>query len=406
MMTLGLSNRLFFIFSLFSIFLLYSHNTAVKNVLTVGGVVCDTFVTINKQDSGIMHINDGKEESTFILMHEGAKVDLTQVTQFTGGGAGNTAVAFARLGCKVSVYCKMGRDQAGQKIIDEFNKEGVSTQYCAFDDKFGTGVSFIIPSPSGDRTALVFRGSNTKLRNEELPQNIFNSLDCIYITSLSGQSGQILVPIVQQAHDKKILVAVNPGAAQLQNGALEFKKALVNIDILILNLSEAQKLLESMALDELVFCDNAKTHDTINEKAPLLTQKPIKYIKGKEIWLDDFIDTILSKGPKIVVVTNGKEGAYAASKEAFYYHPSLPVSVKITLGAGDAFGSTFVASTLFGETIGCALRNATINSSSVVCFEGAKTGLLTQDILASQAHKIGESLIISCRDTQFRAHKA
>ncbi len=398
--------RLFFLFSLFSISLVYSQDNTVKNVLTVGGVVCDTFVTISKQDSGIMHINDGKEESTFILLHEGAKVDLTHVTQFTGGGAGNTAVAFARLGCHVSTYCKMGHDQAGQKIIDEFNKEGVSTQCCAFDDKFGTGVSFIIPSPSGDRTALVFRGSNTKLQHDELPKNIFNSLDCVYITSLSGPSGQILVPIAQLAHEKKVLVAANPGAAQLQNGAIELKKALGFIDILVLNLSEAQKFIESMTFEELVFCANTKTHSTINEKAPLLTQKPIKYVKGREIWLDDFIETILSKGPKIVVITNGKEGAYAGAQDGFYYHPSLPVSVKITLGAGDAFGSTFVASILFGESIGCALRNATINSSSVVCFEGAKTGLLTKDALALQASKIGKSLIVSCRDTQFRTHES
>jgi sugar/nucleoside kinase (ribokinase family) len=51
--------------------------------------------------------------------------------------------------------------------------------------------------------------------------------------------------------------------------------------------------------------------------------------------------------------------------------------VASTLGAGDAFGSTFVAGLMRHEgDLAAALREASINAASVVSVFGAKRGLL------------------------------
>ena len=46
---------------------------------------------------------------------------------------------------------------------------------------------------------------------------------------------------------------------------------------------------------------------------------------------------------QIVVITDGNAGAYAYDGVQFYYCPVFPGKVVSTLGAGDAFASTFCA---------------------------------------------------------------
>ena len=78
-------------------------------------------------------------------------------------------------------------------------------------------------------------------------------------------------------------------------------------------------------------------------------------------------------------MTDGGNGAYAyAGNNEVFYVPSFPGKVVSTLGAGDAFASTFCAS--MNKTnldIGKSLIYASINSGSVVSEFGATDGLLT-----------------------------
>jgi sugar/nucleoside kinase (ribokinase family) len=62
--------------------------------------------------------------------------------------------------------------------------------------------------------------------------------------------------------------------------------------------------------------------------------------------------------------------------------------LKDTAGAGDAFGSTFVAGLqIFHFDLVKALRLATINSGSVVSRVGAQVGLLHREALLKLAKK-------------------
>ena len=81
---------------------------------------------------------------------------------------------------------------------------------------------------------------------------------------------------------------------------------------------------------------------------------------------------------QVVVITDGGKGAYAYDGNKFYYCPTFPSPVISTLGAGDAFASTFCAA--LGRTnldIGCSLMYASVNSASVVSRFGATEGFLT-----------------------------
>ena len=66
------------------------------NVLTIGGAMVDTIVTIASDRIEQMKMLNA--ESSYLLLEEGIKTEADQISTSTGGGAINAAVAAARLG--------------------------------------------------------------------------------------------------------------------------------------------------------------------------------------------------------------------------------------------------------------------------------------------------------------------
>ena len=90
------------------------------------------------------------------------------------------------------------------------------------------------------------------------------------------------------------------------------------------------------------------------------------------------LKTLKIKDYQVIVITDGKNGAYAYDGNFLYKCPVYPGHVVSSLGAGDAFASTFCAA--MRETnlnIGESLMYASVNSGSVVAHFGATEGLLT-----------------------------
>jgi len=81
-----------------------------------------------------------------------------------------------------------------------------------------------------------------------------------------------------------------------------------------------------------------------------------------------------------VVITDGKAGVYAYDGIKFYKAPEFPAVVRSTLGAGDAFSSTFTAAMeKFNMDVEKALKYASVNAAAVVEVFGAQEGFLTFD---------------------------
>ncbi len=96
--------------------------------------------------------------------------------------------------------------------------------------------------------------------------------------------------------------------------------------------------------------------------------------------MHDLFNKLHELGPRIVVITDGPNGAYASDGDnrfqmPLYPDPAPPVD---RTGAGDSFASTFVAAIMKGNTIEGALQWAPINSMSVVQKVGAQAGLLKE----------------------------
>ncbi|MFW6014107.1 MAG: carbohydrate kinase family protein [Candidatus Nanoarchaeia archaeon] len=303
------------------------------DVITFGSATVDVFVKTGLEMISIKH--DGEEEE-FVAYESGSKILIKDLDFMLGGGGTNTAVSFSRLGLKTAFCGCLGLDENAEHIIYSLKKEKVDFVGTKKEGK--SGYSVILDSLEDDRTILAFKGVNDKLQYKEIEKKI---LDCrwFYFSSLMGESYKTFVKLTDYAKKKGIKVAFNPSSYLAKKGCEYLKKPLKNTYFLILNLEEAQLLVGKF---------NVK----------------------------DLLKKISELGPKIVVITNGKEGAYAYDG-SYYFISGGNVKVKETTGAGDAFASSFLAGIMLKNETGYALRLASANASSVIGELGAKNNLLT-----------------------------
>lgn len=271
----------------------------------------------------------------------GSKVDIDKISFEVGGGGTNSAVTFARHGHEVIFLGNLGNDPAGQAIESLLDDEGIDTSYITHLDRQKTGVSVVLlDTKSGERTILTYRGASAKFNN--LTEDDLDTInpDYMYVTSLRGDMDTLL-RFFEKAHDMGCKIMFNPGKLEIKE-----KKKLLGlldlVDILLVNKSEAAEIVPGKILDELL------SH--------------------------------LKNYCKTVIITTGSMGAIATNGEETYrfgIYEDLPV--KDTTGAGDAFGSGFLAHLAAGNSFKDSLIFGSANSTSVVSKLGAKAGILYDD---------------------------
>jgi len=356
-------------------------------ILTIGSAMQDIFTEYDNVET--LHLHTDQQDLSYVCMRAGRKIEIKNIMYYCGGGAANSAVSFARSGFDVTIFCKVGTDHAGDFIINTLQSENVCTDNILKNPQEQSGNSFIIPGPQGNSAVLVYRGANVTIAESELPESLIAHSDQLYITSLSGPAAPLLIPITQLAKKHNKSVATNPGTSQLRAGADYLKTALENIDILILNSYEAELLMTTLAI-KLPLSD--VTEPSINIMLPELLQKPLGSATTL-FTLQQFFTTVHACGPKIIVVTNGAEGVYACDQQTIYFHPSIKIDIVSSIGAGDAFGSCFVAQLNNNVSLEDALRAGIINSASVIQHLGTQTGLLTKDEIEKKRDELDKGLL-------------
>lgn len=352
-----------------------------KSVLTLGSATQDIFIYSKETES--FKALKGKDERCFMLIEEGAKIEVNSLHYASGGGATNSAVSFKRLGFNVASFFQCGDDEAGRFIIDDLAKSDIDSSTATITKSHRTGTSFIFPSVTNNRAIFAYRGANAELQEQQIPFARFSQFDLIYITSLSGASSDLLPSITRHAKQQGLFVATNPGTSQLTSNPQAMLQALPYIDVFILNSKEAKTFFGHRP-------SGKKSSHTRNAQqlAATITQ-PFPLL--------DYFTAILSQGPSLVVVTDGAHGVYVADKEYIYFHPSLPVSIINTVGAGDAFGSSFVATIVNAQSIEEAIVRGIINSACVIGHQDAKQGLMPYALLEKQARLLGTESVIKIR---------
>lgn len=323
------------------------------NFITIGGATEDiTFST----KAGILIDNPNDVMHPRLLAFDyGQKVTIDRSESTFGGGASNTAVCMARLGLKVSAIISIGDDLRGDGVIKNLKNNKVGIGLVQRHRNIETGFSFLLEGQGNEHIVFSNRAANSELRITNYELRTINQAEWLYITSLPDGWRDILDEIFKSSA-KTIW---NPGYIQIKAGYKALRKYLIRTSILSLNKKEAMELVFSSGQHK------DSDSEYFNDSKNLL-----KVIKD---W-----------GVEIVLITDGRNGADVYDGKIFYHQPIIKNRKNInTTGAGDAFGSTFVAGLkIFKGDIQKSMWLAAKNTSSIVAHHGAQVGLLTkQEIL-------------------------
>lgn len=298
-------------------------------VISLGTATFDVFLRsegMNVEGSGI------DKDLCFRL---GAKLEVKEIYFDYGGGGTNSSVTFARQGLDAACVIQISDDFAGQKILADLTKEGVSTDLIDVQKNGYTDYSTILWAPDGGRTILVYRGK-TRLEVKNVP---WDKLEArwFYVSSLEGN-----LDIVEKLQGK---IMWNPGGRELKQRE-KVLGLLSKITVLNVNKEEMEELLG-------LGSDTEDTGKLLQEAKNL----PCPY----------------------VVITDDRRGAFLWSKnEGSWYHAGIfEDSPRVeTTGAGDSFGSGLATGLIKGKSTEECLYLASANASSKVASVGAKKGLL------------------------------
>ena len=302
------------------------------DVLCIGNATIDVFVLLKNLQK--FSYDKFSNNISFPL---GEKVPLDEHKLTLGGNAANLAVGLKRLGLNTALAAEIGSDEFSEKIVNTLKKENVDQTYIKKGDR-QTPYFNIVLSYAGDRTIL-----DERTPSEEVLEIGSANPKYFYITGLNGNWEKIFSETI--SNNPNSLFAFNPGSRQLNEGFEKTLEILPKVEILFVNLTEAQKIIGEQETD----------------------------VKSLMVKLKE-------KGPKIAVVTDGINGSYAitSSSEIFHIGPVSKDKPVERTGAGDSYAGAFLYAVIKGKSIEEAMRFGAINADSVIRKIGAQDGLLKE----------------------------
>ncbi len=310
------------------------------DILSVGDIVTDAFIKL-LDDQAHTYVDENGVKT--LAMQFGTKLpfDHAEVLDAVGNAA-NAAVSFARLGLKTAFDTNVGGDAAGRDMIHALEKEGIDHRFVHINPSKKSNYHYVLWYKE-ERTILIKHEEYDyhwpHFRPDEIPR-------WVYFSSISKNA----LPYHDQVAEwleanPDVKLAFQPGTFQMEAGVERLTQLYKRTEVVVLNREEA------------VFVTGGEYDD-----------------------VHGLLDKLHALGPKIAIVTDGPDGAYASDgnerfKMPLYPDPAPPFE---RTGAGDAFASTLVAALAKGHNLESALQWAPINSMSVVQKTGAQQGLLTE----------------------------
>jgi ribokinase len=246
-----------------------------------------------------------------------------------GGKGSNQSVAAARLGAKVTIISKLGRDAFGEIALKTWKDEGIVARTAQSDDATG-GAFIFVNHDSGENAIIVYPGA----------------------------AGTISVADVDAAADTirgaKVFVTQLEQPIPAAQRGLEIARAAGVTTIF--NPAPAVPIPDSIY----PFCDYIVPNET--EAAALTGMSVATPADAKRVG-----DSLLAKGAKTALITLGERGALFHNRERSVEIPAFSAGPVVeTTGAGDAFVGGFAAAIARGTDpleaarFGCAVAGISV----------------------------------------------
>lgn len=308
------------------------------DILAIGDIAAEPFIKIKEAETEY----DKQDDDWKLCLDYGGKIPYESAEVcYAVGNSSNVAIATSRLGLKSCLVSYIGNDSVGKADIEKLNTENVCTDYIKIIDGLESNYHFVLWYKR-ERTILV--------KHTDFPYSLSKSLiepKWIYLSSLSSNSSSYHKEISDYIKEHPaVFLAFQPGTFQIKSGVENLKDIYENTKVFFCNHEEAEKILG---------------------------------IEEKDI--TKMLKMIYAFGPKVVVITNGINGAYSYDGNEILFVKAFYSDEKTieSTGAGDAFSGAFITALSLGKEIKEALIWGAINASSVVQFVGPHKGLLNKE---------------------------
>jgi ribokinase len=259
-----------------------------------------------------------------------------------GGKGANQAVMAAKLGARVSMVAKLGRDVFGEGTLSNFRECGVDTEHVNFTDEAFSGVAPIAVDPNGDNAIIIVTGANDVLSEEDVERarpaiRAASVLVCQLEIPL-----EISLAALRIAREESVRTIFNPAPAR-------------------------DELPEEIYRLSDVLCPN-------EPETELLTASPAGEAAAREL---------LARGTGSVILTLGVRGCLVVTPDFARHVDVQPVQAIDTTGAGDAFVGSLAYFLAAGRSLPEAAERANQIAAISVQNRGTQTSFPTASDLPS-----------------------
>jgi len=278
-------------------------------------------------------------QDCFIELSYASKLPLNDVHFLVGGNGANLAVGSKRLGVDSTLIAELGSgplaDYAKRELENQINMNFV-TQTKGVNQGFGAVIVY-----QGERTILSYYAPE----RPPYPKNL-EAAEWAYLTSVGEQFEGFYEDVHRWLVKHKAKLAFNPGGRQIAKGVDWLSPYLKRTELLLVNREEAEEIVG------------------------------MNTTSGRE---KELLDALSNLGPKVPVVTDGRNGSFARQEDKYYRVGILPIDSIERTGAGDSYSTGCLSALIKGKSLEQALIWGTINAASVIGYVGPEDGLLREE---------------------------
>ena len=254
-----------------------------------------------------------------------------------GGKGANQAVMAAKLGSRVTMVAKVGKDVFGKDTLKNFERWGVITTHVHLTDKAFSGVAPIAVDTEGHNAIIIVTGANDLLTTEDV------EAARPVIAGAQVLVCQLEIPL--ETTMAALRIAREEGVKSILNPA----PARPNLPDDIYPLSD-------------IFCPN-------ESETELLSGLPVTSVDEAEA----AGRILLKKGAGVVILTLGEQGSLLITDKETRHAPVASVKALDTTGAGDAFVGSLAYFLASGKTVFDAMERANRVAVLSVLSSGTQT---------------------------------
>ena len=303
-----------------------------EKIIGIGNALVDILVRL---EDDVLLERVGLPKGGMTLIDEVRQKELRtcmaelSMEQATGGSAGNSMLALARLGGNAGFVGKVGRDALGKFYADNCKKVGIEARL--LECNLATGVANTFISPDGERTFGTLLGAAATMQPGDITPQLFEGVSMAHIEGYLVQNHDLMEAICQMAMEQSVQLSLDLASYNVVAADLPFFQHLVQdyIDIVFANEEEAAAFtgkrdpLEALRENripidrELVACGRIDFDEACKTTNRLLDlpNPPDAILAFNDIITYAAFDTIKSRGlriPQDVAIIGFTDGATAA----------------------------------------------------------------------------------------------